>query len=113
MMTRFVPFALCCKNWSTPSFRPAVKRAFASRSRWPAFPLSGTPGFQAPENSKFQNTKIFVMAKAAASSDDAPKITPELVRKLREKTNAGMMDCKRALEEAGGDMAKAETILRT
>ena len=53
------------------------------------------------------------MAKAAASSDDAPKITPELVRKLREKTNAGMMDCKRALEEAGGDMAKAETILRT
>jgi elongation factor Ts len=54
------------------------------------------------------------MAKAAAAgSDDAPKITPELVRKLREKTNAGMMDCKRALEEAAGDLAKAETILRT
>ena len=40
-------------------------------------------------------------------------IDPKIVKQLREKTNAGMMDCKRALEEAGGDMAKAETILRT
>src|SRR6202047_5052082 len=38
---------------------------------------------------------------------------PKTVKQLREKTNAGMMDCKRALEEAGGDLAKAETILRT
>src|SRR5947199_8300645 len=53
------------------------------------------------------------MAKPSANSDDAPKITPELVRQLREKTNAVMMDCKRALEEAGGDLAKSETILRT
>jgi elongation factor Ts len=40
-------------------------------------------------------------------------IDPKVVKQLREKTNAGMMDCKRALEEAGGDIAKAETILRT
>lgn len=40
-------------------------------------------------------------------------IDPKIVKQLREKTNAGMMDCKRALEDAGGDMAKAETILRT
>ena len=40
-------------------------------------------------------------------------IDPKLVKQLREKTNAGYMDCKRALEEAGGDLAKAETILRT
>ncbi len=40
-------------------------------------------------------------------------IDPKLVKQLREKTNAGMMDCKRALEEASGDLAKAETILRT
>jgi elongation factor Ts len=39
-------------------------------------------------------------------------ISPALVRELREKTNAGMMDCKRALAEAGGDMAKAEDLLR-
>jgi elongation factor Ts len=40
-------------------------------------------------------------------------IDPQVVKQLREKTNAGMMDCKRALEEAGGDLTKAETILRT
>jgi elongation factor Ts len=41
------------------------------------------------------------------------EINPQLVKQLREKTNAGMMDCKRALAEAGGDFEKAETILRT
>ncbi len=41
-----------------------------------------------------------------------PEISSQLVKELREKTNAGMMDCKRALTEAGGDPAKAEDILR-
>ena len=41
------------------------------------------------------------------------EINPQLVKQLREKTNAGMMDCKRALAESGGDLEKAETILRT
>ncbi len=41
------------------------------------------------------------------------EIDPQLVKQLREKTNAGMMDCKRALAESGGDLEKAETILRT
>src|SRR5512144_629128 len=41
------------------------------------------------------------------------EIDPKIVKQLREKTNAGMMDCKRALTEAGGDLEKAETILRT
>jgi elongation factor Ts len=39
-------------------------------------------------------------------------INPTLVKTLREKTNAGMMDCKRALTEAGGDIEKAEALLR-
>jgi elongation factor Ts len=39
-------------------------------------------------------------------------ISPDLVKQLREKTNAGMMDCKKALVEAKGDLAAAETILR-
>ena len=41
------------------------------------------------------------------------EISSQTVKELREKTNAGMMDCKRALTEAGGDLEKAETILRT
>ncbi len=40
------------------------------------------------------------------------EISAKLVAELRAKTGAGMMDCKKALEEAGGDMAKAEEILR-
>ena len=33
------------------------------------------------------------------------------IKELRERTGAGIMDCKRALEESGGDLAKAEDIL--
>src|ERR1043166_4498614 len=40
-------------------------------------------------------------------------IDPQIVKQLREKTNAGMMDCKRALMESAGDLEKAEAILRT
>ncbi len=40
------------------------------------------------------------------------EIKAEDVRRLREKTAAGMMDCKKALTEAGGDFAKAEKILK-
>ncbi|MCB1232533.1 MAG: elongation factor Ts [Verrucomicrobiae bacterium] len=39
-------------------------------------------------------------------------ITAQLIKTLRDKTNAGMMDCKAALTEAGGDMEEAEVILR-
>ena len=40
------------------------------------------------------------------------EINPTLVKTLRDKTNAGMMDCKKALTEAGGDLEKAEALLR-
>jgi elongation factor Ts len=40
------------------------------------------------------------------------EITAALVKELRDKTDAPMMECKKALAEAGGDLAKAEEILR-
>jgi elongation factor Ts len=40
------------------------------------------------------------------------EITAGMVKDLRDKTDAPMMDCKKALTEAGGDMDKAEEILR-
>ena len=40
------------------------------------------------------------------------EITAAMVKDLRERTGAGMMECKKALEEAGGDMKKAEELLR-
>ncbi len=39
-------------------------------------------------------------------------ITADAVKELRERTGAGMMDCKRALEESGGDVDKAVVLLR-
>src|SRR5918999_2563985 len=39
-------------------------------------------------------------------------ITADVVKQLRDKTGAGMMECKAALTEAGGDMEEAITLLR-
>ena len=49
---------------------------------------------------------------APASPSGDNNISPELVRQLREKTNAGMMDCKKALVEAKGNVDAAIAILR-
>jgi elongation factor Ts len=40
------------------------------------------------------------------------EISAGAVKELREKTGAGMMDCKKALAESGGDFGKAEEVLR-
>ena len=40
------------------------------------------------------------------------EITSKMVKELRDMTNAGMMDCKRALEKTEGDMEKAVDLLR-
>ena len=40
------------------------------------------------------------------------EVSASMVKELREKTGAGMMDCKKALAEAGGDPTKAEEVLR-
>jgi len=42
----------------------------------------------------------------------AAEISAKIVKELRDKTSAGMMDCKKALQEAGGDFAKAEETLK-
>ena len=38
-------------------------------------------------------------------------ITIEEIKKLREQTQAGVMECRQALEESGGDMKKATDLL--
>ena len=43
---------------------------------------------------------------------DGPEISAALVKELRDATGAGMMDCKRALVETGGDLEAARTLLR-
>jgi len=44
--------------------------------------------------------------------EDKLKISAQLVKELREKIGVGIMDCKNALQEAGGDIDKAIEILR-
>lgn len=56
-----------------------------------------------PSNPKTFNTSPNTMS---------TPISAELVRQLRERTNAGMMDCKKALEATSGDLQAAETWLR-
>lgn len=40
------------------------------------------------------------------------KVNLEKIKKLRNKTKAGVMDCRQALEEGGGDLQKAQELLR-
>jgi len=40
------------------------------------------------------------------------EITSDMIKALRETTQAGMVDCKKALQETGGDMQKAIEFLR-
>src|SRR5436305_13762530 len=40
------------------------------------------------------------------------EISAQLEKQLRERTGAGMMECKKALQEANGDLAEAEVVLR-
>src|SRR5882757_4568332 len=40
------------------------------------------------------------------------EVTASMVKELREQTGLGMMECKKALAEADGDMKKAEELLR-
>lgn len=44
--------------------------------------------------------------------DQDMEITAKMVKELRDATNAGMMDCKRALKECDGDLEKATDYLR-
>jgi elongation factor Ts len=49
---------------------------------------------------------------AARQGEDILEISAELVKNLREKTNCGFMDCKKALKETDGDIEAAVTYLR-
>src|SRR5580693_9329786 len=46
------------------------------------------------------------------SQEEIMEISAQLVKQLRERTGAGMMECKKALVEAKGELAEAEVVLR-
>ncbi len=69
----------------------------------------------APAAAKAETKAPEAAAKAAPEAAKAPeagKISAKLVKELRDKTGAGMLDCKKALKETGGDIEKANIWLR-
>src|SRR5260221_12799180 len=55
--------------------------------------------------SEFQSTPF-------SAEDPMADVTASMVKELRERTGAGMMDCKNALVEAAGDLAKAAEVIQ-
>jgi elongation factor Ts len=53
-----------------------------------------------------------MMGRARTPGEGSAQVSAADVKALRERTGAGMMDCKAALEEAGGDVEKAIELLR-
>jgi elongation factor Ts len=86
--------------------------------------LSHESGERAAENNRGSRQPLFYksnrnscpanpVGKQSLNGDqNMPAITASLVAELRAKTDAPMMECKKALTEADGDMAKAEELLR-
>src|ERR1044072_5617782 len=106
MTMRSAPSVSCCKSSSMRSFRPAAKRASEKKWKWPEYrPNESARSALAFKRRALRSIKLFMAT--------TMEIDPQLVKQLREKTNAGFMDCKRALAEAGGNLEKAETVLRT
>jgi elongation factor Ts len=59
------------------------------------------------------NAASRLFSKALHRGDGQLNITSAMVKELRDKTGAGMMDCKEALTASGGDFEKAIDVLRT
>ncbi|KAL0410636.1 UNVERIFIED_CONTAM: Polyprotein of EF-T, chloroplastic [Sesamum latifolium] len=75
---------------------------------------SGDPlSIDAAEDEGQQQRKMtVVIAQVHKLKPNPVGISPALVKQLREETGAGMMDCKKALSETGGDIVKAQEYLR-
>src|SRR3972149_7369763 len=71
-----------------------VSRSFPSRRRV----LRGSPGAR--------------LSLSTGERGHMATISAQLVKELREKTGAGMMECKKALEDASGNLEEAVTLLR-
>ncbi|XP_051131412.1 polyprotein of EF-Ts, chloroplastic [Andrographis paniculata] len=79
--------------------------------------VTAIEGEAQPSSDAQQNGNIATLSEQSGETSQKEAtvgavISPALVKQLREETGAGMMDCKRALSEAGGDIVKAQEYLR-
>ena len=61
---------------------------------------------------KAQTSGLSCLIAAGRRETTAMQVTPTLIKQLRDKTGAGMMECKSVLTESEGDLGKAEELLR-
>ena len=83
---------------------PAARKSADARSR----PILAGDGATRPH----AGVAAVAAAEAVRSGDRSWTITAEAVKELRERTGAGMMECKKALVETGGDLDAAVELLR-
>ncbi|KAM5547639.1 polyprotein of EF-Ts, chloroplastic [Rosa sericea] len=83
-----------------------------SESESPSTPLTEDEEVQPAPNTSGSITSSDVQPDLASPQETKATISPALVKQLREESGAGMMDCKKALLESGGDIVKAQEFLR-
>lgn len=86
----------------------AEAQTLVANSEMSEIPASGV---EEVESSSGKNGSI-TNSNGSSPSEATKAISPALVKQLREETGAGMMECKKALTETGGDITKAQEFLR-
>src|SRR5215210_8987091 len=93
-----------------PTRSSTVARTRCRRSRRPR-PTATNSSRSSPKE-RDRTIGLFRKTASTRSTERMAEITASMVKELREKTDAPMMECKKALTEADGDLGKAEEILR-
>ncbi|CAL4906209.1 unnamed protein product [Urochloa decumbens] len=92
--------------------KPADPEESSAVEEVPVTASSGSVEPAAPAEASEKTGAEVAAAGVEQASTTTATISPSLVKQLREATGAGMMDCKRALAESGGDIEKAQEFLR-
>ena len=108
------PTTTSCPATQAEARRRAGEAPAPGRAALPAAAAADPPGQLPPASSAAHETRRARPDRAPSTnrSTHPMAITAEAVKELRERTGAGMMDCKRALEETDGDIEKAVALLR-
>ncbi|CAN6463018.1 unnamed protein product [Victoria cruziana] len=77
----------------------------------PSVPEANLPSVVPLEEKKVPSSAVSSISETAPAEGKAA-VSAALVKQLREETGAGMMDCKKALTETGGDIVRAQEFLR-
>ncbi|KAL6224054.1 hypothetical protein ACLB2K_002910 [Fragaria x ananassa] len=90
-----------------PQIEPSTSESESSSAQ-----LTVDEEVQPAPNTSGSITSSDVQPDLASPQETKATISPALVKQLRDESGAGMMDCKKALSESGGDIVKAQEFLR-